>query len=88
MDFINDYAKELEYPSSFYVLAEDVLTKQDLLQDEYCVVVRLPRLKASDLPATDANYGACVITSPDVRRMSSLMLRNTSFELPNHAFEA
>lgn len=86
--FINDYAEELEHPSSFYVLAEDILTKEDLLQGEYCVVVTLPKHKASDLPATDANYGACVITSLDDRRMSSLMLRDASLALPEHAFDA
>ncbi|TDY22106.1 hypothetical protein B0G81_2392 [Paraburkholderia sp. BL6665CI2N2] len=87
MSFISKYVAAVEHPSSFYVLAEDALTNEDLQQDEYCIIVTLPRHKASDFRATKADYGACVITSPNDSRMSSLLLRDESIALPYHAFD-
>ncbi|MFL9908921.1 hypothetical protein [Paraburkholderia sp. RL17-337-BIB-A] len=65
MDSINEYISEASHPCSFNALAEDVLLAEELLPNERCVIVAVPERKGAEFPATDARYGAVVMTRPD-----------------------
>lgn len=88
MEFISEYISKVNHPCSFSVLAEDVMLKEELLQDELCVIVAMPERKASEFPATDAGYGAVVMPRPDGLRQANLMLRDENIALPFHPFYA
>jgi hypothetical protein len=88
MQSINEYVSVVNQPCSFNALAEDVLLKEELRQDERCVIVAIPERKASEFPATDARYGAVVMTRPDDLRQANLMLRDGNIALPFHPFYA
>jgi hypothetical protein len=88
MASINDYVSEVNHPCSFNALAEDALLAEELLPDERCVIVVVPARKAAEFPATDARYGAVVMTRPDDLRQANLMLRDENIALPFHPFYA
>ena len=88
MEFINEYVSNVKHPCSFDVLAEHALVAEELLQDERCVIVAVPGRKAAEFPATDARYGAVVMTRPDDLRQANLMLRDEHIALPFHPFYA
>lgn len=88
MECINEYVSDVKHPCSFDVLAEDILLEEELLRDERCVVVAMPQRMASEFPATDANYGAVVMTRPDDLRQANLMLRGEKIALPLHPYYA
>jgi hypothetical protein len=88
MAFINEYVSEVNHPCSFNVLAKDALLTEELLPDERCVIVVVPGKKAVEFPATDARYGAVVMTRPDDLRQANLMLRDGNIALPLHPLYA
>ena len=88
MGFITDYLATVEHPCSFFVHARELLTKEDVSPDDYCVLVALHNKTASEFPATAAKYEAKVITTREDEHFAALFLRDETVVLPDHALKS